>query len=226
MFINKTVFDKVLSSWIFCLMLSSLFFATAVSPGFALANSGGGEKKEEGGEKKEEGKEGGEKKEGEKKEGEGRPAWMEIEAKIQELAAKVKSKNENIEKMIEEKNHFPEHSSELKNLIKEIVKEHVEMEKLSQEYDKQVSILKYRFPERNAKKDRKYEKLQIKSVEEIEKAVGIDAKLMKAMRRARSQYRKDKNESPEKASETPLSPALDGSKEKSIEEQGPVLLHK
>lgn len=219
MFIKKTVFDKDLSSWFLCLLLSFIFLLTTAYPSFTLANSGG-EKKEE---KKEEG---GEKKEGEKKEGEGRPAWMEIEAKIQELAAKVKSKNENIEKMIEEKNHFSEHSSELKSLIKEIVKEHADMEKLSQEYDKQVSILKYRFPERNAKKDRKYEKLQIKSVEEIEKAVGVDAKLMKAMRRARSQYRKNKNESPEKASETPLSPALDGNKEKSIEEQGPVLLHK
>lgn len=213
-----------------CLLLSLLFLLTTEYPASVWASEHGGgekkeEKKEEGGEKKEEGKEG-EKKEGEKKEGEGRPAWMEIEAKIQELAAKVKSKNENIEKMIEEKNHFPEHSSELKSLIKEIVKEHADMEKLSQEYDKQVSVLKYRFPERNAKKDRKYEKLQIKSVEEIEKAVGVDAKLMKAMRRARSQYRKDKNESPEKASETPLSPALDGNKEKSIEEQGPVLLHK
>ncbi len=221
-----SILNSCLSSLIHFLILSIFLSSAIVCPISVLANSGGGEakkeeeKKEEGGEKKEEGKE------GEKKESEGRPAWMTIEAKIQELAAKIKSKNENIEKMIEEKNHFPEHSSELKSLIKEIVKEHVDMEKLAQEYDKQVNILKYRFPERNAKKDRKYEKIPVKSVEEIEKAVGIDAKLMKAMRRARSQYRKDKNESPDKASETPLSPALDGVKEKSIEEQGPILLHK
>jgi hypothetical protein len=157
--------------------------------------------------------------------------WVPIENKIQELHSKIKSKESNISKLIEEKNHMENNSPHLKSTVKEIVKEHKEMERLIDEYQKNVSLLKYRFPERNAKSGRTYERFEVQSIEEMEKAVGIDGKLNRNLKRMRSQYKsEEKSADPRKpasvvAEPTSHQPKAD-KKEKSIEDAGSIILQK
>lgn len=151
--------------------------------------------------------------------------WVEVEAKIQELSAKVKTKQSNLSKLFEEKNKLANNSPELKAKVQEILKEHAEMRSLAADYDKQLNLLKYRFPERNAKAARKYDRFEIKSVDDMEQAMGVDGKLTRNLRKVRSQYRTQKRET---ASETheEVTPTTLKKQEQSIEDSGSIILNK
>ncbi len=152
---------------------------------------------------------------------------MEVESKVQELSAKIKSKKAFLQIMLEDKNRLKDNSPALKAKIQDIVKEHAELRRLSEEYEKQLSILKYRFPERNTKAKKKHEKIEIKSVIEMEQAMTVDGKLNRNMRKLRSQYGSEAmpaaatGESKEVPS-VPASKAPAGS----IEDSGSILLQK
>jgi Tfp pilus assembly protein PilV len=152
--------------------------------------------------------------------------WMELESRVQDLQARIKSKRATIEQMLEEKNHLKNGSPELKALIENVVREHKEMRQMSEDYRKNLSLLQYRFPERNAKADRKYDRLEVKSLDEMEQAVGIDAKINRNLGRMRSQYKMQKADDSEKGieakSDTVKSP---NKKSESIEEAGSILIH-
>lgn len=187
-------------------------------------DSSGHESKEEGhGEGKEGGHEGGGKEEGKSS----LSPWLEIENKITELNSKIKSKEANILLLIEEKNHLPNNSPELKHIVKEIVKEHKEMRGLAEEYEKQITLLKYRFPERNAKANRSYDRIEVRSVEEMEHAVGIDGKLNRNLKRMRSQFKSEDKSSPVAVEASPSKSASKKPKsEPNIEEAGAIVIHK
>lgn len=151
--------------------------------------------------------------------------WVEVEAKIQELSAKVKTKQANLIKLFEEKNHLANNSPELKVKVQEIVKEHAEMRSLAAEYDKQLNLLKYRFPERNAKAARKYDRFEIKSVDDMEQAMGVDGKLTRNLRKVRSQYRTQKRDMASEAVGE-VTPTTLKKQEGSIEDSGSIIMHK
>jgi predicted nuclease with TOPRIM domain len=151
--------------------------------------------------------------------------WVEVENKIQELHSKILSKQSTIQHLLEEKNHFENNSPQLKTAVKEIIKEHKELRSLVEDYDKQVNILKYRFPERNARINRTYDRFEIKSIEDMEKTLGIDGKLNRNMKRMRSQYKS--TETPIVAEETTAAePVRPKAKVQSIEEAGAPILEK
>lgn len=150
--------------------------------------------------------------------------WVEVEAKIQELAAKVKTKQTNLSLLFEEKNKLVNNSPELKAKVQEIVKEHAEMRKLAEEHQKQVSLLKYRFPERNAKAGRKYDRFEIKSVDDMEQAMGVDGKLSRNIRKVRSQYQTQKSKA--EGGHAEVTPTTLKKLEGSIEDSGSIILQK
>lgn len=204
---------------------------SALSPR-AFANEHGEEKKEEHGGGHEEAKGHGESAEhaegGEHGEAKTTLApWVEIENKITELDAKIKAKNSNIQHLIEEKNHIDNNSPALQSTVKEIVKEHREMRELVEEYDKNVAMLKYRFPERNAKAGRTYDRIEVKSVEDMEKAVGVDGKLNRNLRKMRSQFKSEEKSTVahEEHKPAPASKKVEP-KEPSIEEAHAIILQK
>lgn len=152
---------------------------------------------------------------------------MEVESKVQELAAKIKTKKSFLQIMFEDKNKLKDNSPELKAKVQDIVKEHAELRRLSEDYEKQLNILKYRFPERNTKAKKKHEKIEIKSVIEMEQAMTVDGKLNRNMRKLRSQYGSEAL-SPglgENRQETPSSSAPQVPTG-SIEDSGSILIHK
>jgi hypothetical protein len=199
------------------LVMISLTFRSA--PSFAGEEKPAAEKAEP----KAEGKEG-EKKEG-VSEADSMP-WLAIEAKIQELAAKIESKKESINKMLEEKEKLKDNSSELKDKIKDIIAEHKALEKMADEYSSQINLLKYRYPERHAKRDRKYDRVDVKSIEDMEQALGIDGKLNRNMSRMRTAY-DAQPPTKDKIKSTPQEKAAPKSKKgETIEEQLPIIMQK
>lgn len=154
------------------------------------------------------------------------PAWISLEAKITELSARIKSKEESLAKMLEEKNHLPANSPHVKPLLKQILKEHEELQKLAEDHKKNVNQLNYRFPERNAKANRTYDRIEVKSLEQMEQSLGLDGKLDRNMQKMRTQYGTKKAEDHSAHAVKPAPTVKKQKKAPSIEEEGAIILNK
>jgi hypothetical protein len=150
--------------------------------------------------------------------------WVEVENQIQELYSKIKMKESTILHLLEEKDHMPDNSPLLHQAVKEIVQEHRELRHLVEEYDKKVSILKYRFPERNSKQLRTYDRVEVKSIDDMEKALGIDGKLSRNMKRMRNTYEPESKPVAQEPVAAKPEPAV--KKEPSIEDAHSIILQK
>jgi hypothetical protein len=144
------------------------------------------EKSGEGG--KEAGKEGGKEKDelsgSQKKQAD---EATELQAKVQALQAKVRTKDENIRKLIEEKNETKD-AAKVKEIIQQMVTEHKEMNTLIQEYEQNRSLLRYRYPEKGIHGARTYERMEAKPLEQIENQLSVEAKLNRTLKTVKSQY--------------------------------------
>lgn len=154
------------------------------------------------------------------------PDWVPVETKIQELHSKIKSKEATVLKLIEDKNQLPNKSPKLKAIVDEIVKEHKELQNLIVDYKKNLNILKYRFPERNAKAERKYDRIEEKSLDEMELAIGIDGKLNRNLKKMRTQFQSETHKKATQQTATIEAPVKKNKKEKSIDEADAVILQK
>lgn len=170
--------------------LSKILFAVCllgfVQENIVFANEAKAEKKEE---KKEETGEGGEAgaenvTESQKKQ---LSEATELQGRVQALQAKVKSKEETINKLIEEKHHIKD-AERVKEIIAEMVTEHKEMSKLIEEYEQSRSLLRYRYPEKGFTGNRSYERMEVKPLDQMESQMSIEAKLKRNLRTVRSQY--------------------------------------
>lgn len=111
----------------------------------------------------------------------------ELQAKVQALQAKVKSKEESIHKLIEEKEETKD-PDKVKEIISQMVSEHKELTSLAHEYEQQRSLLRYRYPEKSFKGARTYERLEVKPLEQMENQMSIEAKLKRNMKTVHSQF--------------------------------------
>lgn len=111
----------------------------------------------------------------------------DVEKQVASLAAKIKAKNESIEKLLTEKSTAadPEKSSELVKLVQQ---EHREVQELTREYNTQLGILQYRFPERGVTLGRRYQRLNTKSLEDMEKNLGLEANLKRSREKIKTVY--------------------------------------
>lgn len=186
MFCNQKLFFRICWSvaWMLVFGASLLVVASEESGQAGGSNKSGGHEAAA--------ESGGEHGSGEKDSGEAKPKiapWAETEAKLAELSAKVANKKSVIEQLIAEKNHLAPNSPQLKEVVQQIVKEHKSLKQLIEDYEKNRNILKYRFPERGNLEERKYQKLELKSVEELEKAIGVDGKLNRNMAKIKKVYK-------------------------------------
>lgn len=152
------------------------------------------------------------------------PPWTEIQNKISQLEAKMEQKRSNINRLIEEKQHVKPDSLRVKEIINLMISEHKELQSLAKEHEKTITILKFRYPERGAKEDRKYEPTEVKSLEQMEQELGIDGRLTRNMKKLRKQYGED--EESKKKPKIQEQKKVEMKKEKSIEESGTIIIHK
>lgn len=153
------------------LVLALMSFAFSVP---AFANE---EKKAEGGEGKEEAK-------GEK---EKKDEYAEAAGQVAALQAKVKASEEAIHKLIEEKQTAKE-PDKVGEIVKSLVNEHKILQKNAEEYERARAYLQYRFPEKGMKEKRNYERVEVKSLEEMENQQSLESRIKKTLGRVRKQY--------------------------------------
>lgn len=148
------------------LVLAVALFATAP----VVANEGGGEKKEEKQETKST-----------------PPEWVEIQARLATLKAKISSKEKIVKEMIAAKQteKDPKKSVEIVETLK---REHRELRIATEEYEKERNLLRYRFPEKGLKEQQRYKRVEVRSIDEMETAMSLDGRLNRALGKVRRQY--------------------------------------
>lgn len=117
----------------------------------------------------------------------GEESFAVVQARVQGLEAKIRSAETEIQKLIQEKqaSKNPERTSEI---IREMLTVHKELEKNLKEYDQQRSLLKYRYPEKSATTLREYERIDLHSIEDMEKQMSLGASVNRTLKKVRSQY--------------------------------------
>lgn len=115
------------------------------------------------------------------------PEWIEIQNKLNTLDAKITAKKDSIGQLVVQKKQAAS-SDEAKRIVDTMVSEHKEMVKMTQEYEKLRTILNYRYPERARQGTKKYSRIQVKQLSEIEEEYGVEGKLNKNIKKMRQQY--------------------------------------
>lgn len=127
-----------------------------------------------------------------------------IQARVAALEAKVRSGETEIGKLIAEKQHTndPEKVSEI---IRQMISVHKEIERNAKEYDQQRALLRYRYPDKGITEKREYERIEVKSLEEMEHQLSLSSSLERTLKKVRSQYQSEvENDHKKRTKELPL----------------------
>lgn len=111
------------------------------------------------------------------------PEWVEIQSRLQVLKAKLGAKEKTVRELIAAKHKSPDRES-----FEHLKKEHAELKQLAEEYERQRNVLRYRYPEKGLKDDRKYQRMEVKSLSDMEDQVGMQAVLQKVQNKVLRQY--------------------------------------
>lgn len=112
---------------------------------------------------------------------------MDLEKQVTSLAAKIKAKSDSVELLLKQKS-VEKDPDKLMEIVKLVQQEHRELEQATREYNTQLGILQYRYPERGLSNSRRYQRLNTKSLEDIEKTLGLDAHLKNSRERVKTVY--------------------------------------
>lgn len=114
-------------------------------------------------------------------------SYMVVQARVSGLEAKVHAGENEIQKLIAAKQQTKD-PEKLNEIIKQIIHQHHELEKTIKEYDQQRSLLKYRYPEKGQAEKREYERIELKSIEEMEGQLSLTSTVKRTLKKVRSQY--------------------------------------
>ncbi|MDG0817276.1 hypothetical protein [Bdellovibrio svalbardensis] len=159
-----------------------MMFLTALAVNVASANEGG-----HGGGEAKEAKEGEAGKEEKKEVKSAEDSFSVVQARVQALEAKVHSGQEELEKLIVEKQHTSD-SKQVAEIVKQMLGIHKELQKNLKEYDQQRALLKYRYPEKGLTEKREYERIDVKSIEDMETQMSLTTSVNHTLKKVRSQY--------------------------------------
>lgn len=132
--------------------------------------------------------------------------WMDVVSSLGSLKAKIKSKEDTIKEIIHHKEHA-KNKAEAEALVSELLKEHKELTKLMEEYNTSAQLLKYRYPDVGITEKRKYEKLELKTLDEFEEAKTIEGQIKKTVAKVKTHY--GVKEEPKPDAETVKKPSFD-----------------
>lgn len=188
--------------------LSFLLALLIAAPGFAneapppAEGHGGGDKKEESSVSKE------------------RP-WVEVENKLGLLRSKRDALTLSMKKLREERDHLPEGTPAFQEKMKEYLVVYKQWVTVGEDYNKLLSTLKYRYPERVVKAGAtKHQAMEHKTAEELDAELGIDGKLNKSLRNVRGQYGEQEGRKKDPAKES----AADAAKKSEASTQDSLML--
>jgi hypothetical protein len=147
------------------------------------------------------------------------PEWSDLLNKVAATKAKIVQKEDVIKKLVLEKSHASSEHSQY--YIKQLIEEHKLLNELKAHYEKQRSLFKYRYPEKFRQEGRKYDRMKVQTLEEMETQMGIDGQLDRSLKRVRSKFGEDPTRK-----EIEKTRAAKPKSEESIDESGPIILEK
>lgn len=115
------------------------------------------------------------------------PEWVNIQQRVQVSKAKVGAKEKVVQDLIlaKQKEKDPQKSIEI---VKSLKTEYRDLQLAVQEYEKDRNLLKYRFPEKGLKDARKYQRIEVKPLEEMENQLSMAGRIRGTMGRMKRQY--------------------------------------
>lgn len=138
-------------------------------------------------------------------------SYAVVQARVQALEAKVHSAEAEIQKLITDKQQTNDVAKQ-SEIIRTMLASHHNLKNLLKEYDQQRSLLKYRYPEKMGTDKREYERIELRSIEDMEKQVTLGSSLKKTLKKVKSQYgvieQPPLEATPKKKSEPALNEAL------------------
>lgn len=116
---------------------------------------------------------------------------MDLEKQAAGTLAKINGKEASIISLLKEKQKETD-PAKVSEIIKLLQSEHTEMKQLIKDYDRQLNVLKYRFPEKGSSFERKYKRFSSKSLDQMEQAVGVEKYLNESRENIKRVYGVDK----------------------------------
>lgn len=121
--------------------------------------------------------------------GSGAPPWTEVQMRMLVYKGQRQQLMNDMKALREEQNHLKMGTIEMKNKGIEIVKKYKEYRELTEEYNKLLVQLRYRFPERLAKEALKIHRTEeVPDLDELTTQMDLDARLSISLNRARELY--------------------------------------
>lgn len=148
------------------------FFTVLLSVSFASASDGHGEAPKEAAPKEIKSAE---------------DSYSVVQARVAALEAKIRSSEVEIQKLILEKQHSKD-PVKVNEAIQHMMTLHKEMKQNLKEYDQQRTLLKYRYPEKGQVEKREYERIEVKSLEEMETQMSLGSSVKRTLKKVRTQY--------------------------------------
>lgn len=168
---------------LFFITLVSLMVASILTPKSYANEAPPAEAKAEGGAegKKEDAKKGAEEE------------WPKVQSEVQVLQAKVRQSEELIKKLSEDKQKAPDDASKAA-IAQQMVAEYKILQQSLKDYEIKRNYLIYRFPEKGRKDARKYQRIELKPLEEMENQHTLESRINNVMRKVRKQYGEEPKE--------------------------------
>lgn len=113
--------------------------------------------------------------------------WMELTSQISGLKNKIKSKEESIKEIIKHKHHAKS-KAEAEHAVNNLKEEHKELMKLEEEYNQNIQLMKYRYPDVGLTEKRKYERVKVKSLEDYEEQMTLEGKIKQSVQKIQEHY--------------------------------------
>ena len=115
------------------------------------------------------------------------PEWVELQSRLSVLKAKVSGKEKEVSELLAAKQAEKDPAKSVQ-IFNDLKRSHSEMTKAAEEYEQVRNVLRYRYPEKGMKDDRSYERVEVKSLEDLEKQAGLEGNLKRTIVQVRRQY--------------------------------------
>lgn len=163
---------------------------------------------------------GGKEAEGKKEPKKTEEEWPKVQAEVAALQAKIKQSEDTIKKLSEDKAKAPTETQKVE-ITKQMMTEHKALRDLAKEYEIKRNYFLYRFPERGSKEARKYQRIEVKPLEDMENQHSIESRVNQVMKTVRKQYGADEASKQKKESSK-----KDSKKSEEIDLTAPLILSK
>lgn len=132
--------------------------------------------------------------------------FVDLQNRILGWRAKIKLREENLEKLIQQK-QAEKDSKAVEGIIRDMKKEHGEMQKEIEEYNRENAQFQFRFPEKGLATDRRsYRRIEPRTLDEIEGELTLDMRVKRTVRKMKEVYRRDdQHNSPDSEKDKPSS---------------------